>query len=285
MIRKADLDVRIPGPSSAAGPPASPHPISLFDRHTEMAYGEQVALEGILASLRPGLSIELGTFRGGSLSRIAAHSGQVHTFDLVSHTSVRLANVTYHLGDSRHTLPRVLHELSTANLTVDFVFVDGDHSREGVERDLGVLLSSDALVHTVVLLHDCANEGVRAGARRAISGAEDLAYADLSFLAPSDPTPLLAETWGGLGVVVVDRDPPTWELERQVLENVRWRTSRPQSLMWHAATPLRAVRREVSYLVRPLARRVRGSRGVKLDDHGAPADESVRQMTTPSSKC
>ena len=47
--------------------------------------------------------------------------------------------------------------------TVDFVLVDGDHSREGVRRDLVDLLASPAISRTVILMHDTFNGEVRAG--------------------------------------------------------------------------------------------------------------------------
>ncbi len=204
--------------------------IGLFARYSEMSYGEQAALAGILSALEPRLALELGTFRGGSLAPIATYSEEVHTFDLASHVTEAVPNVTYHIGDSRTTLPRVLDELVKAQRQIDFVLVDGDHSRAGVEADMTNLLHSPALRTTVILLHDCANEGVRQGARNAILKADGLAYADLSFVAPptrrSSP---LRESWGGLGIVVVDRSGELWTLERQVLPNVRWQTSGTRS--------------------------------------------------------
>lgn len=237
----------------------------LFGRYSEMSYGEQAALVGILAALEPQLALELGTFRGGSLAPIAAYSDQVHTFDLASHVRESLPNVTYHIGDSRSALPQVLSELAKAKRHVDFVLVDGDHSRPGVEADMTNLLASPALSTTVILLHDCANEGVREGARNAILKADGLAYADLSFVAPpAGRTSPLSELWGGLGIVVVDRPGELWVLERQILPNVRWQTSGTRSLTWHALRPARSFRRDLIYCARPLYRRLVGTRGARL---------------------
>lgn len=237
----------------------------LFSASHEMSYGEQAVLSGLLAVLKPRLALELGTFRGGSLAPIAAHSREVHTFDLASHVTGVLPNVTYHIGDSQVTLPRVLGELADAHKHVDFVLVDGDHSRAGVQADMSHLLHSSALSTTVILVHDCANEAVREGARRAILGTDGLAYADLSFIAPSTRrTSPLRDSWGGLGIVVVDRPGEFWTLERQVLPNVKWHTSGPRSLAWHALRPIRSSKRNILYRARPLYRRLAGSRGAKL---------------------
>ncbi len=230
-----------------------------------MSYGEQAALAGILSALRPRVALELGTFRGGSLGRIAAYSEEVHTFDLASHVSEALPNVTYHIGDCRTTVPEVLRALMERDSEVDFVLVDADHSRAGVESDVTNLLQSDALRSTVILLHDCANEGVRQGARNAIMKAQDIAYADLSFVPPpAVPRSPMSESWGGLGIVVVDRRGDFWRLDRLVLPNVRWRTSGRRSPAWHALRPARTLKRELSYRARPFYRQVMGSRGAKV---------------------
>jgi hypothetical protein len=52
------------------------------ESHSQMSFGERAALEGILAQLRPRLAIEIGTAEGGSLSRIADYSAEVHSIDL-----------------------------------------------------------------------------------------------------------------------------------------------------------------------------------------------------------
>jgi hypothetical protein len=239
--------------------------VGLFSSSHEMSYGEQAALYGILSVLKPRLALELGTFRGGSLVSIAAYSQKVHTFDLASHVSEGLPDVTYHIGDSHITLPRVVGELAEAHRHVDFVLVHGDHSRAGRRgrHDRSPALSDAE--HDGDPPDDCTNEGVREGARNAIRRADGVAYADLSFVAPPARRGLpLRELWGGLGMVVVDRPSEFWALERQVLPNVRWRTSGAQSLAWHALRPARSVRRDLIYRARPLYRRLVGSRSARI---------------------
>jgi cephalosporin hydroxylase len=96
-----------------------------------MLPGERAALEGVLSALRPSLSIEIGTDKGGSLEVIGAHSKIVHAFDLIRRAEVtteRFPNVTFHTGDSHELLPAVLAQLADAGLNVDFAFVDGNHT-------------------------------------------------------------------------------------------------------------------------------------------------------------
>jgi hypothetical protein len=174
-----------------------------------MSFGERAAVEGVLALSKPRISIELGTAQGGSLERIAAHSAEVHTFDLVDppFDRSRFENVRFHIGDSHELLPQLLAELATAEKSVDFVLVDGDHSADGVRQDLVDLLESPAVARTLILLHDTAHEVVRRGIENVrFEAYPKVAYLELDFVAGylfREPS-LKYELWGGLGLVVVD---------------------------------------------------------------------------------
>ena len=56
------------------------------DPDWQMTYGERLALDGVVSSLRPRLALEIGSAEGGSLACTAEHSEEVHSFDLVSVT-------------------------------------------------------------------------------------------------------------------------------------------------------------------------------------------------------
>lgn len=174
-----------------------------------MSLGERAALEGVLAMLTPSLAIEIGTAEGGSLRRIAEHSSEVHSFDLVvpDQEVAAIEHVTFHPGDGHEHLPAFLRELVAAGRKVDFVLVDGDHSAEGVRRDAEDLLASAAIEQTVILFHDTANEEVRAGVDAVeFDSYPKVIHVDLDFVAGSvfsDPD-LEGQLWGGLGIVIVD---------------------------------------------------------------------------------
>src|SRR3954469_25277628 len=86
--------------------------MELFARpEWQMAPGERAAIAGVLAELRPRLSIELGTAQGGSLRTLATWSEEVHTFDFAPAVAEPPANVTFHSGDSHVLLPQLLAEL------------------------------------------------------------------------------------------------------------------------------------------------------------------------------
>jgi hypothetical protein len=172
-----------------------------------MAPGERAALEGVLAMVRPSLSIEIGTCKGGSLGPISAYSDAVHTFDLERQPEVsveRFPNVTFHVGDSHDLLPEVLELLAADGRTVDFAFVDGDHTAAGVQRDVEDILSSPAAALTVIVIHDTLNARVRAGLEEVDYEAfERVRIVDLDFVPGrvAREGPQANELWYGLGIV------------------------------------------------------------------------------------
>jgi hypothetical protein len=175
----------------------------------QMSYGERTIIEGVLAMVEPRLSIEIGRAEGGSLRRIAEHSGEVISFDIVEPSAelAELPNVRMFSGDSHVLLPRELSRLAEDGQQVDFVLVDGDHTTGGVRRDMQDLLDSPAIANTVILAHDTLNEEVRLGLEEVDYDAhEKVGWVDLDFI-PGYVARIperLGECWGGIGLVVVD---------------------------------------------------------------------------------
>ena len=122
---------------------------SIFTSQTwQMSLGERAALSGILGGLGDYSSpIEIGVGAGGSLETIAAHSDEVHAFDVTisADVSCGLGNTTFHVGNSHVLLPRYLDALAVASRNVDFALVDGDHTSHGVRQDLEDLLRSTSV--------------------------------------------------------------------------------------------------------------------------------------------
>jgi hypothetical protein len=174
----------------------------------QMTLGERTALEGLLSQVKPRLAVEIGTAEGGSLRRLAAHSEEVHSFDLVepAFDVSEFGHVVLHTGDSHALLPEALAGFAAAGRSVDFVLVDGDHSADGVERDLLDLLASPAVTSTVIVLHDTLNPEVREGLQRVDYGLyHKVALVDLDLVPGhlSRSGVYRGHLWGGLGVVVV----------------------------------------------------------------------------------
>jgi hypothetical protein len=168
----------------------------------QMSLGERAALEGLLSQLKPGLSVEIGTAAGGSLTRIAAHSDEVHTIDLAAEPGPIPANAAFHQGNSRVVLPELLNRFATDGRNVDFALVDGDHSKDGANADLTALLDSPAVARSLILVHDSANPGVRAGIT---TEHPKVAGWDLDFVPGrvAGPGRWEGQAWGGFALLVV----------------------------------------------------------------------------------
>jgi hypothetical protein len=188
--------------------------LELFDDKVWlMSLGARAAVLGALQALKPALAIEIGSMEGACLRHIAAHAAEVHSFDLEPPTLPVPDNVVLHTGDSHELLPEFLTQLAEQERNVDLVLVDGDHTPEGVRRDLEDLLDSAALSQTVVLVHDTANERVRAG----VDGVRFAAWPKVVYVdADWIPGHLFAqpelrnELWYGLGLVIVDASRPAY---------------------------------------------------------------------------
>jgi hypothetical protein len=177
----------------------------------QMSFGERAALEGVLAQLRPRLALEIGTAEGGSLERIAAHSGEVHSID-VTHEPVRRPlpqHVVFHTGASQDLLPPLLASFAAAGRQIDFALVDGDHSYEGVRSDLVALLDSSCTARCAILVHDTMNAEIRAGIESLeLETYGKVVYYELDFV----PGYMYSggechgAVWGGLGLVLTDHD-------------------------------------------------------------------------------
>ena len=101
-----------------------------------MAPAERLSLIALIDALRPNISIEVGTAQGGSLQVLAEYSKRVYALDLEQPQGVTpFPNVEHITGDSHETLPALLARLER----FDFALIDGDHSCNGVRRDIEAL--------------------------------------------------------------------------------------------------------------------------------------------------
>lgn len=142
-----------------------------FDLHWQMTNCEQFALQGLLRRLRPVLSLEVGTYKGGSLQVLSRFSGTVISVDIDPGVAIRLAgkfpNVEFRSGASGRVLPDLVRELNEQKRPVGFVLIDGDHKGGGVRRDIEALLELQPQQQVVFILHDSFNPGCREGMRTA----------------------------------------------------------------------------------------------------------------------
>jgi predicted O-methyltransferase YrrM len=206
----------------------------------QMAPGERAALEGLLASTKPRLAIELGTAQGGSLERIAAHSEEVHTFDFDPQVDeAAFPNVTFHYGDIRILLPRVLAEFESAGRNVDFALIDADHRAAGVKLDLENVLNSGAVRETFIVMHDAMNEGVSSGIEAVdLARYPKVVFRDFGFVQLDPHARGLREIWGGLGLIVCDEGGKL-DIPREQRERSRSLGAAANAGAWRALAPAR----------------------------------------------
>jgi hypothetical protein len=175
--------------------------------HWQINDSERLALTALLSRHRPRCSIEVGTYRGGSLSLISQYSEMVFSIDTdpaVSENLAYLKNVSFLTGPSFVILPLLLKELDHSGIAVDFILIDGDHSAEGVRGDLSIVLSYVPRKPLFMMLHDSFNPGCRSAMLKAEWGRSGYVdFVDLDFI----PGRLVehggegqGEMWGGLAL-------------------------------------------------------------------------------------
>ena len=169
-----------------------------------MTMSERVLLYGLIAGLRPRRCLEIGTFKGGSALIITAAlddlgDGRLACVDpepkvLPEHWATIAHRATLFAATS----PAILPEASrTVGGKFDFALIDGDHSTEGVMRDIeGTLpLLED---HAYLLFHDAHNAETAEGIDRAVRNPKN-GLIDAGILSTEKtPDAVPGVFWGGL---------------------------------------------------------------------------------------
>jgi glycosyltransferase involved in cell wall biosynthesis len=173
----------------------------------QMNDSERLALTALLARHKPACSIEIGTYHGGSLSLIAQYSEAVISIDIDPAVIDRIGpmqNVHYVTGPSIELLPNLLRQLTEAAIPVDFILIDGDHSAEGVKRDISIILDYIPRKPMFVLMHDSFNPGCRRGMLESDWAKSPWCHhVDLDFVPGrivEHGGPSRGEMWGGLAM-------------------------------------------------------------------------------------
>jgi len=173
----------------------------------QMNHSERMALTALLMRHKPQCSIEIGTYKGGSLSLIYQLSRCVYSLDIDPSIPEKFGyfkNVTFLTGSSTISLPLLLKALDSEGVPVDFILIDGDHSAEGIKRDLNSVLAYVPKRPLFVMLHDSFNPECRRGMLEASWDTSPyVQWVDLDFVpgrivengSSSD-----GEQWGGLAL-------------------------------------------------------------------------------------
>jgi hypothetical protein len=192
----------------------------LFDGATDeewhMQRSERAALIHILAKINPDVSIEIGTFRCGSLKPISSYSKNTYTFDIDENqhrVKGLFPSVEFITGDYANTLPPVIDKINQSDRELNFILVDGSHEEDGVAADIAACLKyRPKSMPTVIVMHDSGNPAVRSGIGKA--PWNDCPYVhqiDFDYVPGMlyDYEYIAGEIWGGLAVAVMLPEPRT----------------------------------------------------------------------------
>ena len=173
----------------------------------QMADSERLGLTALLARRRPRCAIEIGTYEGGSLSLLSQFCEAVFSVDIDPAVAVKFRsfdNVAFLTGDSADILPRLLTALDAEDMPPDFILIDGDHSAEGIQRDVTCILNYQPKRPLLVTLHDSFNPDCRRGMLEAgWERSSYLQWIDLDFVPGrivSHGGPSAGQMWGGLAL-------------------------------------------------------------------------------------
>jgi glycosyltransferase involved in cell wall biosynthesis len=190
----------------------------------QMHDSERIGLGGLLARHQPGCAIEIGTYYGGSLSLISQYSDIVFSIDIDPEVPSRFSkpeNVSLFTGPSTTVFPELMRVLESEDVAVDFILIDGDHSPEGVRRDINLVLSYVPKKTTMIVMHDSFNPGCRQGMLEANWAAcPHVSWIDLDFIPgriiePAPGNAASGEMWGGLALAILSPQPRSGDLTIQ----------------------------------------------------------------------
>jgi hypothetical protein len=205
-----------------------------FPLYWQMTRAERYCLTGLLKTLRPKVSLEIGTYRGGSLQVLSRYSEDVVSIDIDPATASNLRgmfpNVAFRTGDSRDILPDIVREINASDQEVGFVLIDGDHSDEGVRRDVNAVLGLNPRCPMVIVIHDSFHPPCRAGMLAADWAASpNVQYVELDFIGgvfiPGRAS-AYHSMYGGFALALLLPEPrvgaiAVFESQRQLFEHAR----------------------------------------------------------------
>jgi hypothetical protein len=197
-----------------------------------MTVQEQAALIQLLDHVKPPVSLEIGTNRGGSLQVIAPRSRHVYALDInpkvPEYLGNRFTNVTVRIGDSRISIPQVLREIEAKGEELGFALIDGDHTGAVVKEDVNAVLKYRPRRPLYIVLHDSFNPDCRAGMLASDwQACPHVHYLQLDFVGGKfTPVAGKLEMWGGFGLALLLPEKRTGALRigqggRQMFETVR----------------------------------------------------------------
>jgi hypothetical protein len=182
-------------------------------RSWQMSVAEIFTMQGILRRLEPELSIEIGTYKGGSLQLLSQLSKSVISLDVEPAVAESLKgqfpNVEFLSGDSRKILPPLISRINAGTQAVGFVLIDGSHSASGVRADIENILQLVPRRKVVILMHDSFNPESRQGMQLANWAAcpyvhfVELDYVPGIYFHEAYDGAVARSMWAGFGMAVM----------------------------------------------------------------------------------
>ena len=140
-----------------------------FPHAWQMTRWEKYAFISLVRKRKPSVAIEIGNATGGSLQVLASVCNKVYAIDFqqVIHDGLKdkfSNHVEFHTGDSKVLLPEILKKIQESNEELGFVFIDGNHSTEGVKADINCVLNGyTPICELIIIFHDSFNPECRRG--------------------------------------------------------------------------------------------------------------------------
>lgn len=180
-----------------------------FPLDWSMTRNERYGFIHVLQHVKPKISIEIGTYNGGSLQVISKYSEKVYAIDtdstIVERLGSKFSNVEFLIGDSKILVPKLIQDLQAKGDSIEFALIDGDHSTEGVATDIKNLLNYKPLKSLHILLHDSFNPRCRKGMKLYnYNENKHVHYVELDFISGVfAPDNLNRQMWGGLALIIM----------------------------------------------------------------------------------
>lgn len=174
-----------------------------------MTRNERYCFTKLLEKLKPKISIEIGTYNGGSLQVLSKNSEKVYAIDIDIKVKKRLEdkfeNVVFLIGDSKKIIPKLIKELQQNNESIEFALIDGDHSKLGVKTDIENIINYTPINKLNIILHDSFNPDCRRGMKAVnYSDNKHVHYVELDYISGVfEPSGLKKEMWGGFAHIVL----------------------------------------------------------------------------------
>ena len=187
----------------------------------QMMESERIALTGVLSRMKPRGALEIGVYHGGSLSLAAQFCQRIIAIDIDPAVRERFAmpqNAELWIGSSQEFIPQALADFERRGIPLEYVLIDAEHSAAGVRRDINLVLQYRPQKPMLILIHDSANSGCRAGILGADWNSNPHVHVVQCDFVPGQIIEHSikngrGEVWGGLALAYLDPRPRTGELK------------------------------------------------------------------------